>query len=185
MILSGAGSLAHAQVVTFSDISDAVAGRFFNPATTTPSSQNGNTLVIGIHPPVMDFTTFKTRDFKASTLDFSRRAAMDTISFRVRAPKGYYIKTITYTQRGTGSVLRTGQVSGAAHWVVGDRAFDIGGFSTSPGLTRMLDLSAFKLTFVPVSITASLFAFATPSLGSATLALTGAEVRVQLAPLGS
>ncbi len=183
MVLLSGGAVAHAQVVTFSDVNDAVPKRFFNPATTRPSSLNPNTLIIGFHPSTIDFTTLKTADFKASTTSFSYNNAMDTISFRVRAPKGYYIAKITYTQRGTGSVLRTGQVSGGTHWVVGDLASSLGVFTISPGLTRTLDLSAFKLTYVPVSITASLFAFATPSLGSATLRLTGAEVRVSLLPL--
>ena len=37
---------------------------------------------------------------------------MDTIRFRVKAPVGYYIAKITYTQRGVASVIRTGKVAG-------------------------------------------------------------------------
>jgi hypothetical protein len=46
-----------------------------------------------------------------------------------------------------------------------------------------MDLTGKKMTVVPVSITNSLFAYSTPSLGSATVGLTSAQVRVQLLPL--
>ena len=38
-----------------------------------------------------DPTTLIERDFRASPLPFSHRAAMDTISFTVEAPAGYFI----------------------------------------------------------------------------------------------
>jgi len=74
-------------------------------------------------------------------------------------------------------------VAGGAHWVVGDFASSLGTFTTTPGLSRTIDLTGRNLTTVPVSITASLFAFATPQLGAGSLALTGAEVQVHLLPL--
>lgn len=182
MVLSGGGSLAHGQQVRFSQINDAVPARFFNAATTAPDLWNPNTLIIGLHTG-MDWTIWKSTDFRASTAAFSYTAAMDTIRFRVRAPAGFYIAKITYTQRGTGTAQRTGKVSGGANWVVGDFALSLGGFSTTPSMSRTLDLTGRNLTSLPVSITASLFAFATPQLGFASLALTGAEVHVELLPL--
>jgi hypothetical protein len=182
MVLSGMSSLAYGQQATFSLIDDAVGAKFFNPATTAPDHLNPNKLIIGLHSG-MDFTTWKATEFRASTAAFSYTAAMDTIRFRVKAPTGYYIAKMTYTQRGTGTAERTGKVSGGAHWVVGDFAFNLGTFTTAPGLSRTVDLTGRNLTSVPVSITASLYAFATPSLGSASLALTAADVHVQLLPL--
>jgi hypothetical protein len=175
-------SPAYAQQVTFSQISDAVGKRFFNPATTAPDPLNPNRLIIRMHSG-MDWTVSKATEFRASTAAFSYRSAMDTIRFRVKAPAGYYIAKITYTQRGVGTAVRTGAVSGGAHWVVGDFAFNLGSFSTTPGLSRTVDLTGRNLTSLPVSITASLFAYATPLAGGATLELIGADVYVQLLPL--
>jgi hypothetical protein len=182
MVLLGVGSLAHGQHVTFSHIDDAAPARFFNPATTAPALSNPNTLIIGMHTG-MDWTIWKATDFRASTAAFSYTAAMDTIRFRVKAPTGYYIARITYSQSGTGTTARTGKVSGGVHWVVGDFASSLGIFTTTPTMARLMDLTGRNLTSLAVSITASLFAFATPQLGSATLALTGAQVRVELLPL--
>jgi hypothetical protein len=183
IVLLSVGSLAHGQPrVTFSNINDAVPARFFNAATTAPALTDPNRLIIGVHTG-MDFTLWKATEFRASTAAFSYTAAMDSIHFRVKAPAGYYIAKITYTQRGTGTAERTGKVSGGAHWVVGDFALSLGGFGTAPTMSRTLDLTGRNLTSLPVSITASLFAFATPQLGLASLALTGADVHVQLLPL--
>ena len=182
MILSALASPAYAQRVTFSQITDAVGKRFFNPATTAPDPANPNRLIIRMHSGT-DWTTSKGTDFRASTAAFSYTSAMDTIRFRVTAPAGYYIAKITYTQRGVGSVVRTGKVSGGSHWVVGDFASSLGTFSTIPGLSQTLDLTGRNLTSLPVSITASLFAYATPTSGGATLQLIGADVNVQLLKL--
>jgi hypothetical protein len=182
MIFSALASPAYAQLVTFSQISDAVGKRFFNPATTAPDPLNPNRLIIRMHTG-MDWTISKGTDFRASTAAFSYTSAMDTIRFRVKAPAGYYIAKITYTQRGVWTAVRTGKVSGGAHWVVGDFAFNLGTFSTTPGLSRTVDLTGRNLTSLPVSITASLFAYATPQAGAATLQLIGADVHVQLLPL--
>ena len=74
LILSGA-STAQAQTVTFSDITDAVPGRFFDAATTAADELDPNTLKIGFNSG-LDFVTWKFRDFKASSLAFSHGAAM-------------------------------------------------------------------------------------------------------------
>jgi hypothetical protein len=182
MFVSALASPAYAQRVTFTPMSDAVGKKFFNPATTAPDPLNPNRLIIRMHSG-MDWTVSKGTEFRASTAAFSYTSAMDTIRFRVTAPAGYYIAKITYTQRGVASAVRTGKVSGGAHWVVGDSAFNLGTFSTTPGLSRTVDLTGRNLTSLPVSITASLFAYATPQGGAATLQLVGADVYVQLLPL--
>ena len=87
------------------------------------------------------------------------------------------------SQRGSGSVLRTGKLQCGATLVVYDKASLLGSYSTNPSLTQTVDLTGRRLTVVPVSVTNSLNAFATSSLGSATVSLTSAEIRVQLLPL--
>jgi hypothetical protein len=183
-LVLGGTVAAHAQTVTFTDIRDAVPGRFFDAATTAPDYHDGNTLRIGLHSG-LDFRTFKYADFRASSASFSHPNAMDTISFRVVAPDGYYISKITYRQRGTGSVVRTGRAAGMTNWVVGKISGDLGSFATNPTLADTIDLTGLNLTDVPVSISNSLFAFSTPLLGSATVGVTGAEVLVELSPLAT
>jgi hypothetical protein len=181
LILTGP-STAWAQTVTFSGISDAVPGRFFDAATTVPDEDDPNTLIIGLNSG-FDFRTWKYNDFRASTLAFSHASAMDTISFTVEAPEGYYIASITYTQRGSGYVIRTGKVAGMTNWVVGDYATDLGLFGTNPTLSGKMDLTGVRMARVAVSISNSLFGFSTPALGAANLAVTSANVRVELLPL--
>lgn len=182
IIVMGAASTAQGQVVTFSDVNDAVPSRFFDAATTEPDPLDANTLNIGFNTG-MDWSTWKATDFRASTASFSHATAMDTISFRIQAPEGFYISKITYTQRGTGLVLRVARAAGAASWVVGDHAQDLGFFGASPTLSRTLDLTGLNLTFVPVSITNTLFAYAAPYQGSASVSVTSATVSVELLPL--
>ncbi len=162
----------------FTDINDAVPGRFFDANAT---EEAGNRLAIGFNSG-LDFRTFKYRDFRASTAAYSYTSASDTLTFKVNAPKGSYVARITYSQRGSGLVYRTGAASGAAHWVVNGAASTLGFFTTGPTLTQTATLTG-QPTSVPVSITNSLFAFSTPLLGSATVSLTGADVYVEFAPL--
>jgi hypothetical protein len=182
VITFGAASTAQGQVVTFSNINDGVASKFFDAARTAPTPFNANKLTIGFHSG-LDRTILKNTNFRASTAAFSYSAAMDTISFTVTAPTGFYVAKIIYTQRGTGSVLRTGKASGGSTWVVGGFARSLGTFTTNPFLSKTMDLTGKNMTVVPVTITTSLFAFATPSLGSASVGLTSADVVVHLLPL--
>ena len=181
LITCTAGS-AQAQTVTFSRIDDAVTSRFFDPATTKVDALDRNKLNIGFNTG-LDPVTLKYRDFTASTASFRYTSAMDAISVRITAPAGYYIAKVTYSQRGTGSIVRTGKLQGGATLVVHDKASLLGSFSTNPTLTQTVDLTGRRLTVVPVSITNSLNAFATSSLGSATVSVTSAYIRVQLLPL--
>jgi hypothetical protein len=176
----GAASTAQGQNVTFWDINDAVPSKFFN-ADASYQVPDSNKLIIGFNTG-FDSTTWKYKDFRASTAAFSHPTAMDTIAFRVAAPKGFYITKITYSQWGTGSIVRTGKAAGAANWVVDGYAADIGVFGTNPTASASANLAEMYLSSVAVSITNSLFAYATPSLGSATTALSGAEVLVEIAP---
>ena len=178
-IILGAAATAQGQTVRFSDVNDAVRSRFFDSATTRAV---GNRLVIGFNGG-LDLRTFKFSDFRASTAAYSHGTAMDTISLRITAPAGYYISRITYKQSGTGSVIRTGRAAGGVNLVVDDLAADGGLFLTNPTLSRSISLYGLRRTFVSVSVTTSLFAFSTPALGSASVAVTGAEVLVELLPL--
>jgi hypothetical protein len=164
--------------VQFTGIDDAVEFRFFNVAT---SRVQGNKLIIGFNTG-RDPASWLANDFRASTAALSRAWAMDTISFNVNAPSGYYITKITYSQKGTGSVFRTGKASGQTTWIVGGFAYDVGTFTTQPTRSKSLDVSRLRWSSVPVSITATLSAYATTSLGSATVSITGAEVVVEVAP---
>jgi hypothetical protein len=182
IMIASSARPAQAQVVTFSNINDAVGGRFFDAATSAPDPLNPNRLIIGFDSGT-DPATWRATDFRASTAAFSYTTAMDTISLRIEAPSGFYISKITYSQSGSGSAYRTGKASGAANWVVADYAANLGTFSTNPTTSQTVDLTGLNLTVVPVSITNALFAYATPTSGSATVSITGAEVVVEVTPL--
>jgi hypothetical protein len=181
-IILGAASTARGQAVTFSDLNDAVPSKYFDAAASAADAADPNKLIIGFNTG-LDPASWTANDFKASTAAFSRPSAMDTISFSAHAPAGFYIAKITYTQRGSGSIARTGKAAGGSNWVVGGFASNLGLFGTNPTLSSTADLTGMNLTSVPVSITTALFAFSTPQLGSATVAVTSADVVVELLPL--
>jgi hypothetical protein len=163
---------AQAQIARFKSIRDAVPLKFFNAATTAPDPSTPNKLIIGFNTG-LDPTTFISNQFVVSS---TRHVAMDTISFTVNAPIGFYVSRITFTQRGTGWTCRTCSSGGAATWVVAGHPASLGVFTNNPALSGTVDLTALKLGTVPVSITDSLFA----TTGSVTI--TGADVVVQLLP---
>ena len=175
---ASAATVQGQSAVRFVGIDDAVPSRFFDPAT---SQATGNKLVIGFNTG-RDPATWKLNDFMASTAANRHLSAMDTISFTVEAPPGYYITKITYTQKGTGSVSRTGKASGSATWVVGNFAYQLGTFTTNPNLSKSLDLRQQRWTSVPVSITPALFVSSTPTSGAASVSITSAQVVVEVAP---
>jgi hypothetical protein len=170
------------EAVTFSDISDAVPGKYFDAATTAPDPLNPNRLIIGFHAG-FDADTWTNNTFTASTAAFHREAAMDTLSFVIEAPAGFAIARITYTQHGIGALSRAGVATGGANWVVDGTAADLGLFHANPTVSGTVDLSSQNKIIVPVSITMGVFTFATPRLGAATIAVTNAEVLVELEPL--
>lgn len=173
---------ARAQHVTFTDVRDAVPLKYFSsaPDTTHPDAVDPNTLEIGFE---------SGRDsglddaFKASTLTFGNRVAMDTLSFNVVAPPGYYVSSITYEQTGTGSILRLADARGTSSWVVNGEPASLGVFRSNPSLARTMTFTDSELTVVPVSITTSLFVFAPQTSGAATVELTAAKVVVTIARL--
>jgi hypothetical protein len=122
-------------------------------------------------------------EFTASTAAFHHAFAMDTISFLIEAPHDFYIAKITYTQSGTHAISRTGRTAWGVHWVVDGVPADLGLFHPDPTLSGTVDLTGQNKILVPVSITCGLFTFAPPLLGSATIAITSAEVLVELLPL--
>jgi hypothetical protein len=163
---------AQAQIVRFKSIRDAVPSKFFDAATTAADPSNPNKLIIGFNTG-LDPTTLTTAQFVVSS---NRRVAMDTISFTVTAPAGFYVSRVTFTQRGTGWTCRTCSSAGAATWVVAGHPASLGVFTNNPALSGTADLTTLKLTTVPISITDSLFA----TTGSVTI--TGADVLVHLLP---
>src|SRR5688572_22800255 len=76
------------KTATFSKIADAVPGKYYDPATTAPHPANANRLVIGLNGFVV-----------SSKYPYSH-TAMDTISFRVTAPSGFYISKLSYAHVG-------------------------------------------------------------------------------------
>jgi hypothetical protein len=166
-----AASTAQAQVARFRHITDAVPGKYFDATTSVASTFNPNKLKIGFNSG-LDPLTFEPAEFVA----FGNRIATDTIAFDVKAPTGYYVSKITYSQFGSGSTLRTSVEMGSATWVVAGHAASLGDFRSDPGLSGTADVAALRLQVVPVSITLSLAA----STGSITV--TSANVFVQVAP---
>src|SRR6185436_11513968 len=169
------------QYTRFVAINDAAPGRLFDAGATAPDPGDPNRLVIAFHSGV-DPATFRVTDFRASTAAFNHLSAMDTISFKIEAPKGQRISKVIYTQRGTGSQIRLGRAAGATHWVVGEYAAQLGVFTTNPSVVGTADFSAQPQAMVDVSITTGLFAFAAPTSGSASIEVTSAEVQVELVP---
>jgi hypothetical protein len=166
-------SEARAQAVFFKAVRDAVPGKFFDADLSRLDPANPNHLIVGFDSG-FDPVTFIANDFRASALPGSNRQAMDTLSFTLKAPTGFYIATVTYSQRGSGFTGRTDVEAGAATWLVASHPFLLGNFSSNPNLTKTVDVRASRLTSVPVVISVSLFA----STGS--VAVTGADVFVTL-----
>ena len=183
--LVGSAVPARAQNVIFTEIRDAVPLKFFNPSpdATRVDPAAPNTLVIGFESG-RDSGNFLDDEFRASTNAFANRFAMDTLSFMVVAPVGYYVASITYEQGGVGSILRVADARGASGWVINGQPSSLGFFQADPTLTRTVTFTDSQLTVVPVSITTSLSAFAAPSAGVATVEVTSAKVIVTVAPVG-
>jgi hypothetical protein len=166
--------------VTVSSVTDAVANRWIDPSSTHLDAANGLKLNIGFSTG-MDTIAWKYNEFTASTNAFYFTAIADTIRFVAQAPAGCYISKVTYAQRGVSSISRIGKTAGSASWVVGDKAASLGIFGSIPTLTGTMDLppSAGDQP-LPVAISLSLFAFSAPSIGTATISLSGADVTFEV-----
>jgi hypothetical protein len=173
-VFTGA-SQAQAQAVTFKDVRDAVPSKFFDAAKSKIDPANRNHLIVGFDTG-FDSVTLLSNAFSVSPLAFMNKRAMDTLSFVLVAPPGFYLGKVTYTQRGFGSTGRTDVEAGGAQWMVAWFPHLIGNFTSNPNLSQTIDLSARRLKSAPVVITESLFS----QTGS--LTLTGADVRVTLLP---
>ncbi|NOT54592.1 MAG: hypothetical protein HOP18_08310 [Deltaproteobacteria bacterium] len=149
---------AHAQTATFSRFTS--IGRCYSPATTAPDPIDPNRLNIG-----MTSCTASAPNGSAML--------MDTFSFHVEAPEGYFISKITFTQAMQTSGSRGGMGFAATNWVVDDDA--LGGRGS-------LDLSLERNTFLPVSLTTFLAAFGIQVV-SGSASASNAVVVVELSPL--
>jgi len=168
---------AQAQVAGFSQLRDAAPGKFFDAATSAPSAANGNQLNIGLNTG-SDPLTFVSTEFRASTQAFTNRMADDTFSFVVTAPAGFYVASLTYTQVGTASTVRTAQQNGNSQWTVAGFPAVIGEYAGNPTVTGVVDLTPLQPSSVPVSITVSLFAGP-----SGDITITSASVVADIKPL--
>jgi hypothetical protein len=182
ILVLATGSAASAQSVLFYDINDAVSGKDFDAQTTSPDPLNPNRLKIGFSAGT-DPSNWTNNAFTVSTAAFYRKSAMDTISFVVQAPEGFYVSAVTYSQTGSGSAVRLGTADGGANLVVDGQGYGLGLYSTNPTLSETVDLTGQAKTVVSVSVTNAMFVNAPPNSGSARLSLTGAFVEVQLQPL--
>lgn len=174
---------ARAQHVTFADVRDAVPLKFFSAVTTHPDAVDPNTLIIGLESG-RDSGNFLDDEFRASTFPFGNRVAMDTLSFNVVAPAGYYVSSITYEQSGSGTIQRVADARGTSSWVVNNEPASLGVFRGDPSLSRTIPVTGSR-TVVPVSITTSLFVYAPATSGEAMVEVTAARVMVTVAPLGT
>lgn len=158
ILAAGLATSAHAQTATFSGFRN--IGGCYSPSATAPDPLDPNRLMIG--------TTACTASSPNGT-----RVIMDTLTFYVEAPAGYYISAITFTQnmRTTGS--RGGLGFAAKSWVVDDEALTG---------TESPDLSLERKTILPVSITTFLAAFGIQVV-SGSASASNPVVAVELSPL--
>lgn len=163
---------APAKQMTFSKVTDAVPGKYYDPTTTASDPVNPNRLIIGL------------KSFVASSKYPYSRTAMDTISFRVTAPAGFYISRLTYSQVGKLSTSRGGGARWAGNWVVDNVAADLAEATccATPKVSRTIDLTGQNKTSLPVSISNALFAHGI-SVTSGTASISRATVLVEVLPL--
>jgi hypothetical protein len=166
------------QGVAVSPVSDAAPGRWIDPAAT---QLDGSQLKLNIgFATGLDAVLWKYNEFTASTNAFYYASVADTIRFLVQAPTGCYISRVAYTQRGVSSISRIGRTAGSTSWVVGDKVASIV-FGSTPTQTLAMDLPLPQDDRpLPIAISVGLFAFSTPSIGSATISLSGADVTFEL-----
>lgn len=157
---------AGAPAVTFSELNDAVAGRFFDAAASVVDGADPNVLVLGLDSG-LDPDTLKFRDFKASLLPFSYPAAADTFSLVIHAPCGYAVARVTYDEIVVLEESRTGRAFATTQLVVNERATE----------AKTVDLSGQGATEVRMSIFTSLVA------ANANAEVSSGRVVVELAPL--
>ncbi len=177
--------------VAFEQVRDA-GGRFFSAADTHSTAPN--TLIVGIRPDAFRACAPTTPPFSPSPCTITR-VAMDTLSFVVRPPDGYYVSSIQIDEEGTGAISRLADARGSSGWVIaglpidldapfgGAAQFSAGGSPWSRSRTHELSDSGARA--VPVSLTTGLFAYAGAAAGAAHVELKTATVAVAIAPIGT
>lgn len=155
VLITVLATATQAQTATFSGFRS--LGGCYSPATTAPDPLDPNRLLIG--------TTSCTT---------SGGSKMDTFTFQVEAPEGFYISRITFTQTMRTSGSRGGMGFASKSWVVDNAALA----NMSP------DLSLAGKTRLPVSITTFLAAFSIQVV-SGSASASNPVVSVELLPLSS
>ena len=104
LLFTASGAIA--ATVTFSNITDGdLSPLLFDVANTVPTG-DGNTLDIGLN------------NFKADGGGLASLSALDTLSFKITAPEGYYITKVSYYEEGQGQTnlgvsIATGSITAA------------------------------------------------------------------------
>ena len=180
-------SSAQASSVTFTNINDALPSRCYDSSITEPDSTNPNRLVIGIDTGVALVNSefgaqYLERGCAASTAAFYSKSTMDTISFLVEAPAGFYISKISFSQFGSITNSRGGQAFLGATWVVDEDANVVPYNSTTKTWSATVNLTGQNKTLVPVSVTTFLTASGI-SPQSSSAVVSNPAVVVELLPL--
>jgi hypothetical protein len=171
---------ANAADATFAAVNDTVVGFYLNSATTAPDPASPNTLVFGLHS---GFSGFASTEFRASATSGATGFAMDTITFQITAPAGYYIERVTYNQTVSASTSGAGSSTNArTDLSVGGIAVTATQGSGLPTSSKIVDLAALRLSRTQMTVVPTLTARA-GLRGSAGISLTYAAVSVTLAPL--
>lgn len=173
-VLLGAGSVAQAATVTFTNINDPTPGANFDSATSLAA---GNTLNIGL----LNFAA------SAPGLFGSVAVATDTINFLITAPTGFKVTKVTYNESGTftnganATTVDTGSWSvNGVGGVLGTEVHTAGATGTS-GTWSLGTFTNPNSSTALVTITNTLVAIAGPT--NANIAKTLASVSVDLAPV--
>ena len=184
MVLScSAVTSAAGPSVTFQSINDALPSRCYDSSITGPDSINPNQLRIGIDTSVgLVGGMYVQRGCVASTASFSVKNTMDTISFLIEAPAGYYISKVTFTQSGSTTGSRGGEAFLGATWVVNERAAVVPYSAITRQWSASVDLTGQNKTVVPVAITTSLTAGGISPQSSTAIA-SNPSVVVEIQPL--
>ena len=150
--------------------SDAVDGRYFDPAT---SAEEGGTLNIGLHSGVSP-VTWTPRDFLAGGSS-NRKAASDSISVDLAGCPTSAVAVVS----GVASVAGNGAVVASVTLSGGDKPAVVEFVRASVGqgaFTRSVSIEAECLTKVNLSV--ALFAHSTPS-GNPSIRVTSAVIELQ------
>jgi hypothetical protein len=175
--------------VTFSEVRDAVPTTtfgfatvgYFDSSATAPEVADPNRLRIGL------------LSFGAGEVNFffsNPGVGHDTLSFRVTAPEGYVLRSLTYSQLASGGVSRQGFATTGTSWVVDGQPFFVGSRAITPStsngsanFTHTVDLSGQGKSSVTVAISTHVSAGGYVTVGSANMSMTAATVQAHIEPI--